>query len=939
MTPHQFIAKWRLGGDEKKDAQPFFEDVCRLVGHKTPKEADPDHTWFTYEYGATKTSGGNGFADVWKRGYFGWEAKGTHKSLERAYEQLKMYADALQNPPLLVVSDLQKFVVHTNFTNTVKKEYRFTVEDLAEFETRQILEAVFHNPESLRPGVTRTAITQAAAEKFTTLAKALRDRGHEAHPVAHFLNRLLFCMFAEDIGLLPRNLFAELVENAKHDPGLFETWSADLFRAMKSGGSVGFKPIEWFNGGLFEDDATLRLEPPELKLLAEACTLDWSEIDPTIFGTLFERGLDPSKRSQLGAHYTDPATIMKLVNPVIVQPWIKAWDEEKTVLAGLLAKSKTKTKISKPIADRFNGFLQRLRTFTVLDPACGSGNFLFLALRALKDIEHRVMIEGEDLGFPRQFPAIGPKSVKGIELNSYAAELARITIWIGEIQWMIQSGYGANRQPILQPLDQIENRDAVLNPDGTEASWPQADAIVGNPPFLGDKKMIGELGEDYVAKLRGLYGKRVPGAADLVCYWFEKANDALKSGVTKRAGLVSTQAIRAGASRSVLDHALLEGRIFEAWSDEEWVNEGAAVRVSMICFDNTKAGSALLDGQCVKAITSSLTPSVAGGFDPAKLKKLKSNRGVSYQGPVKVGSFDIEGSLARQWLALPSNPNGRTNRDVLRPLINGSDLTKRLSDTWIIDFGTDTSEAQASFYSEPFARVKELVKPLRDKGRREGRKKFWWLHGETVPALRKSLIPLKRYIATPRVAKYRLFAWIDKSALPDSRLYAIARDDDTTFGILHSRIHEAWSLATCSWHGVGNDPTYNAASCFETFLFPPGLTPNTPAANYASNHHAITIAASAKSLVDARDHWLNPPEWVDRIPEVIPGFPERAIAKPGFESQLKKRTLTNLYNDRPAWLAMLHEDLDKAVAAAYGWEWPMTDEEIVRQLFALNAVT
>ncbi|GAB2503410.1 type IIL restriction-modification enzyme MmeI [Arenimonas alkanexedens] len=393
VNPNDFIAKWRNGGDERRDAQPFFEDLCRLVGHPTPKEADPEHTWFTYEYGATKASGGNGWADVWKKGHFGWEAKGTHKSLEKAYEQLKMYADALENPPLLVVSDLQTIIVHTNFTNSVKREIRFTVEDLADFDTRQILDAVFNSPDKLKPTMTRTAITQEAAQKFTTLAQALRERGTDPHPVAHFLNRLIFCMFAEDIGLLPESVFTKMVDASQNDSALFEKRSRELFAAMKSGGDVAFLNIDWFNGGLFDDDSTLALTVPELKILLGACRLDWSAIDPSIFGTLFERGLDPSKRSQLGAHYTDPDTIMKIVRPVVILPWLQAWASEREVIAGLMAKAdifgptaKTKgeksarTKASNEAKGLLAAFLERLRGFSVLDPACGSGNFLFLAL-------------------------------------------------------------------------------------------------------------------------------------------------------------------------------------------------------------------------------------------------------------------------------------------------------------------------------------------------------------------------------------------------------------------------------------------------------------------------------------------------------------------------------------------------------------------------------
>ena len=251
MTPHEFIAKWRNGGDERRDFQSFFDDLCRLVGHKTPREADPGHTWFTYEYGATKTTGGEGWADAWKKGFFGFEAKGTGKDLAKAYAQLKMYADALENPPLLIVSDLQRFEIHTNFTATVKQVYRFTVDDLADHETRRLLVAAFNDPQQLRPGITRADITQAAAGKFATLADALRKRGHDPHVVAHFLNRLLFCMFAEDIGLLPDHIFSKLVRSVQDKPDQFESRAGALFAAMKDGGDFALNAIEWFNGGLF----------------------------------------------------------------------------------------------------------------------------------------------------------------------------------------------------------------------------------------------------------------------------------------------------------------------------------------------------------------------------------------------------------------------------------------------------------------------------------------------------------------------------------------------------------------------------------------------------------------------------------------------------------------------------------------------------------------
>lgn len=937
MTPHDFIAKWQAGGDERRDAQPFFEDLCRLIGHPTPREADPDHTWFTYEYGATKTSGGEGWADVWKKGYFGWEAKGTHRSLDKAYEQLKMYADALQNPPLLVVSDLQTIVVHTNFTNTVKKVYRFTVDQLDDFGTRQILEAVFKNPEALRPGTTRTAITKVAAEKFTALAEALRARGHEPREAAHFLNRLLFCMFAEDIGLLPGKLFEKMISTSQGNPDVFEKRSRELFAAMNTGGDVAFENIEWFNGGLFEDDATIRLESDELKLLLDACRLDWSEIEPSIFGTLFERGLDPSKRSQLGAHYTDPETIMKIVRPVVIEPWLREWEQEKAALESMLGKSKTKTKVARPIANRFNQFLDRLRHFTVLDPACGSGNFLYLALRALKDIEKRVLIEGEGLGLGRQFPAIGPKNVKGIELNTYAAELARITIWIGEIQWMIQNGYGANRNPILQPLQQIENRDAVLAGDGRPAEWPDANVVIGNPPFIGDKKMLRELGDDYTESLRKAYAGRVPGGADFVCYWFEKANEAIKSGSLMGAGLVATNSIRGGKNRDVLSHATRDGRIFSAWSDEGWVNEGAAVRVSLVCFEG-KSGDmhskqAHLDGAAVTTIHADLTATTGSvGIDLTRATQLSQNRSLAFQGSVKVGAFDIEATIARAWLVQP-NAYNVPNSDVLRPLRNARDLTTRSRGAWIVDFGSLPME-EAARYELPYEHVERKVRPLRESNRDKSRRENWWLHGRVGTEIRAAVIGLPRVIVTPRVAKHRMFVWLSPRIYCDDATVTIARDDDTTFGVLHSYIHELWSLRMGT--SLEDRPRYTPTTCFETFPFPEGLSPNVAARDYVGDPRSIAIAHAAQALVDARDRWLNPPDWVDRIPDVVAGYPDRIVAKPGHEADLKKRTLTNLYNARPTWLANLHRDLDVAVAEAYGWDWPLTDDEILQRLFALN---
>jgi type II restriction/modification system DNA methylase subunit YeeA len=303
--------------------------------------------------------------------------------------------------------------------------------------------------------------------------------------------------------------------------------------------------------------------------LKAASALNWSAIDPSIFGTLFERGLDPSVRSQLGANYTDPATILRVVEPVIQRPLLAEWAALVPGIQSALGRSKRHgDKAYRDAQALFTGFLERLRNFRVLDPACGSGNFLYLSLKCLKDIEHQVNLEAEALGLQRQYDVTGPHNLLGIELNEFAAELARVTVWIGELQWRIQRGYGFKLSPVLEPLDHIQCRDAVLNADGTEATWPPADVVVGNPPFVGDKKMRGELGAGYTERLRAAYAGRVPCGADLVCFWFEQCRALIEAGTLLRAGLVSTNSIRGGRNRVVLDRICATTRVFCAWSDE-----------------------------------------------------------------------------------------------------------------------------------------------------------------------------------------------------------------------------------------------------------------------------------------------------------------------------------------------------------------------------------
>ena len=328
LTPQTFVAKWRpIQLHERAMAQEHFIDLCRLLDHPTPAEADPSRTWFAFEAGATKATGGQGYADVWKRDFFAWEYKGGHADLDRAYGQLLLYSGALGNPPLLIVSDGQRFRIHTHFTHTVRVTYELTLDDLLQPAKLDLLRKAFTDPEALRSPVTTAQVTEQAATHFARIAQILRRYDHPAPAVAHFLIRLLFCLFAEDIGILPPDLFSRLVTRPGQNATTFMVQVRQLFAAMATGGFFGVETIKHVDGGLFNDDSVLLLDSDSLRILAEVCGLNWSAIEPAILGTLFERGLDPDKRSQLGAHFTAKDDILLVVEPVLMAPLRREWVE------------------------------------------------------------------------------------------------------------------------------------------------------------------------------------------------------------------------------------------------------------------------------------------------------------------------------------------------------------------------------------------------------------------------------------------------------------------------------------------------------------------------------------------------------------------------------------------------------------------------------------
>lgn len=995
MTAAAFINKWRhVELKERSAAQEHFLDLCLLAGHPTPAAADPTGETFCFEKGAAKLDGGDGYADVWKRGFFAFEYKGRHKDLNAAYTQLLQYREALENPPLLVTCDLGRIIVHTNFTATAKQVHEIPLEALGEPRSLEILRAIFHDPEKLRPGRTSVAVTTEAASRFTEIAASMRDRHLDPGEIAHFLNRIIFCLFAEDIRLLPDSLFSRLAEKSSHDPVRFSQLLGQLFAAMATGGDFGLETIVHFNGGLFHDAKVLDLTAGEIRNVVAASKLDWAAIDPSILGTLFERGLDPTKRSQLGAHYTSRDDIELLIDPVVMAPLRREWAETKAIVEALLTTGSKKpgTVSNKNLApaalrkargeaDRIiHRFLERLQRVTVLDPACGSGNFLYVTLQKLKDLEKEVIVHGLECGFTGFLPLVGPWQLFGIELNAFAFDLAQTSVWIGHLQWTRANGFHVPQDPVLRPMDRnFRNMDAILvrhpGQPPAEPEWPETEFIVGNPPFLGGKILRTELGDDYVNDLFTMWKSRVAAESDLCCYWFEKARTQIEFGKAKRAGLLATQGIRGGANRKCLERIQQSGNIFFGISDREWFLDGANVHISMVGFDNGRETQRTLDGQGVPRIHPNLS---ADSTDLTSAARLQANLGIAFMGVTPAGPFDVPTETAELWLHDP-NPHVRPNSDVLRPYLNGKDINQRSRGQWTVDFTGMTCE-QACRHAQPFLHVETTVRPERASNNRASYRDNWWLYAEARQGMREAFSPISRYIATCMVAKHRLFAFLPVEVVPANVVIAFARSDDYFFGVLHSRIHQVWALGQgTQLREKESGFRYTPTTCFETFPFPFAddtasedplqFVAQLRAAHYhfgqdnvvqeesssaSPNDHRAAIAAAAKELNELRECWLNPPEWTrEEILEfpatpdgpwarfVAPGtttarWPRRVPIDTAHAAKLAKRTLTNLYNERPAWLAHAHAVLDATVAAAYGWPADLTDQKILARLLERN---
>ncbi len=936
ISPQEFVDRWRDAGfGERQGAQSFFNDLCGLVGHATPAGyGDPEA--FTFEKAVP-----GGFADAYFEEHFGWEFKGRDAQLDGAFDQLLRYQVHLKTPPLLIVSSFDTIRIQTNFPGMETARYDVGIGEFTQPERLELLRDTFFAPHRFRERLRSVdAVTRETATVFQSIVVDMeRASGDNVTPhsdagperLARYLNQLVFCLYSEDAGLLPEGLFTRIVAQHYRNPATFDRAIRSLFAQMATGGFSGADEIAHFNGDLFKSiDGgpvdTVELSTTALQRLGEACERNWRDIEPSIFGTLFERALDASKRAQTGAHYTGADDIELVVEPVVMTPLRREWAAARREIEELSEsgfsgftdyqdygrQSGQSENPAKPASDdsparaRLEAFRERLASVKVLDPACGSGNFLYIALRSLLDFEKEVIDYAAAQGWLGLTPRVQPDQMLGLEINHYAAELARTALWIGYIQWHQANGFAYTQRPILTPLDTIRQTDAILDlsdPDHpAEPEWPAAEFIVGNPPFLGNKMMRRRLGDETVDAIYAVYANRLPKGSDLCCYWFEKARGQIEAGKLRRAGLLGTQGIRGGANRKVLQRIKEGGDIFVAYPDREWILDGAMVHISVVGFDDGSETERSFDGD---TIAGNINADLTVGVDLTDVRPLPENGGIAFQGFNRVGNFDVAGSLAAEMLNFP-NPHGKPNSDVVKPYRNARDLLDRPRGVYTIDFGADMPLSEAALYEIPFEHVKEHVKPERERNRNRRAREMWWLYQLPSIEVRKALDGLDRYIATGRVSKHRIFCWLDGTIMPDNALVIFARNDDYTLGLLHSRLHEIWARNKgTQLREVESGFRYTPTTCFETFPF--------PRPTYEQREAIGAIAAELNRL---REGWLNP---------------EGLSA-----AELKRRTLTNLYNQRPTWLDNIHARLDAAVADAYGWPADLADGEILERLLALN---
>jgi SAM-dependent methyltransferase len=1031
-----FLSRWETSGAaERANYQLFLSELCDLLAVPRPNPTRPDdrdNTYVfersvTFRHGIGRTSTGR--IDLYKHGCFVLEAKqGSDRTAEhypftvkeedacwqtsrrgtavrgtrgwdvamlKAKGQAEQYARALPVeegwPPFLVVVDVGHAIeLYSEFSCSGKTylpfpdpgSYRIMLTDLDQGAIRDRLRLVWTDPQQLDPPKHSAKVTREVADRLALLAKSLEQAGHRPEKVGNFLKRCLFTMFAEDVGLIPKKSFSELMESLRGEADKFAPMAESLWASMKGG---GFSPVLRerllrFNGGLFEEAEALPISEEHLALLVEAAKADWKDVEPAIFGTLLERALDPEDRHNLGAHYTPREYVERLVLPTVVEPLRSEWD---AVLAASVTLAHQEDQ--QGAASLVKEFHHKLCTVRVLDPACGSGNFLYVTFEHLKRLEGEVLNALEGFGESQALldlagTTVDPHQLLGIEVNPRAAAITDMVLWIGYLQWHFRTrGHVLPPEPVIKKFHNIECRDAVLAYDGTEplldpdgnpvtrwdgrttkvhpvtceqvpddsaqvpvlrylnprkAEWPEADFVVGNPPFLGASTMRRSLGDGYVDALRSVWAD-VPDSADFVMYWWQQAADLTRSGKLRRFGFITTNSLRQTFNRRVLQQHLggvPPLSLAFAIPDHPWVDsaDGAAVRIAMtvgqlasddaegilstVTAERTGSG----EGMSVELATRRgvLHADLSAGANVAGALPLMSNGGLTHRGMQIIGSGFIVTPAEADALGL-GRVSGLDGH--IRPYRNGRDLTATSRGAMVIDLYGLTADEVLSRYPEVYQWVSERVKPERDQNNRTSYRDKWWIFGEPRKDLRPALSGLPRYIATVETAKHRTFVFLDRSILPDNKLVVIASDDAFVLGVLSSRVHVAWSQAAGSWLGVGNDSVYVKTRCFETFPFP--KCDDTGKAR-------IRELAEALEVHRTRQQSQHPDLSLTDLYNVLEKL-RRGVPLTAREKRIYEEGLVSV-------LRQLHDELDAAVFAAYGLPVTLSEEEVLERMVDLN---
>ncbi|MFM9860478.1 type IIL restriction-modification enzyme MmeI [Pseudoxanthobacter sp. M-2] len=1019
-----FIARWRglEGGAERANYALFLIQLCDVLGlpHPDPASGASEHNDYVFERAVTfREAGdrvGHGRIDLYRRGAFVLEAKQSrmrdHAAEAAAAGQVDMFGDAaaaspsvaargrrgaargwdvlMMNarrqaedyaralpadhewPPFILVCDVGHCIeVYADFTGRGRnyaqfpdrQGFRIYLDDLRRPEVRARLRGIWLTPQALDPTKKAAEVTRRIAARLAEVSKSLEARGFPAEAVALFLMRCLFTMFAEDVKLLPEKCFRDLLGRCGDKPENFPRMVGQLWDAMDAGGFAFAieAQVRRFNGKLFAAAQALPLEREEIGELYAAADADWRGVEPAIFGTLLEQALDPAERRRLGAHYTPRAYVERLVVATVIEPLRKDWEE--VVATAERRKHERDAAGALALVQAFHEKLCRTR---VLDPACGTGNFLYVAMELVKRLEGEVLEVLADLGGQEALASleghtVDPHQFLGLEINPRAAAIAELVLWIGYLQWHFRTKGGDPAEPILRAFGNITAKDAVLTWDGAplpkvvdgketypnprRPDWPDTEFIVGNPPFIGGKDIRARMGPAYAEALWKAH-PHMNQSADFVMYWWDGAADILLRAKSplKRFGFVTTNSISQVLQRRVMEPYLDAKKplsIVMAVPDHPWTKvtrDSAAVRIAMSVAQAGKHDGVLMEVAAEEDLDTDspiilfaekrgrVNSDLTVGVDVSTSVQLKSNVGLCSNGMKPLGSGFILSRSEAQRFGAGSDCNVDK---IVRPYLNGRDVTQRARDVFVIDFYGFTEGDARRRFPELFQHLLSTVKPERERAFERSPTKdneeylrLWWLFCKPRQEMRDFLNGLDRYIATVQTAKHRIFSLIENKMMPDQKLMVFGFRSGFDLGVLSSAIHTVWTLRTCGWLGVGNDSVYVKTRTFDPFPFPA-----------ATDIQKAAIGALAEELDAHRKRVLAAHEYLTLtgLYNVLERL--KSGAKPVDLDARERR----IFDDGLVLiLRELHEKLDAAVAEAYGWPVDLPEEEILARLVALN---